>query len=92
MNLRRELEEASAAVAAAEVEIARIDADVADAARRLESAGDVEVAEGEDRDELSSRVERLDARRATLGQVNPLAREEYDAEKERLDDLRTQRE
>ena len=37
-------------------------------------------------------AERLEIRRATLGQVNPLAREEYDAEKERLDDLRTQRE
>jgi chromosome segregation protein len=92
VNLRSELEEASAAVTAAEVEIARIDADVADAERRLESAGEVEAAEGEDRDELSSRVERLEVRRATLGQVNPLAREEYDAEKERLDDLRTQRE
>ena len=92
VNLRRQLEEASAAVAAAEVEIARIDADVADAARRLESAGEVEAAAGDDRDELALRVERLDTRRATLGQVNPLAREEYDAEKERLDDLKTQRE
>jgi chromosome segregation protein len=35
---------------------------------------------------------RLEARRATLGQVNPLAREEYEAEKERLSDLGTQRE
>ena len=92
VNLRRELEEASAAVTAAEVEIARIDADVADATRRLESAGEVEAAEGEDREELNDRVARLEVRHATLGQVNPLAREEYDAEKERLDDLRTQRE
>ena len=91
VNLRRELEEASAAVTAAEVEIARIDADVADATRRLDSAGDVEPAEGDDRDELVARVDRLETRRATLGQVNPLAREEYEAEKERLDDLKTQR-
>ena len=91
MNLRRELEEASAAVTAAEVEIARIDADVADATRRLDSAGDVEPAEGDDRDELATRVDRLETRRATLGQVNPLAREEYEAEKERLDDLKMQR-
>jgi chromosome segregation protein len=92
VNLRRELEEASAGVTAAEVEIARIDADVADAARRLETAGEVEAAEGDDREELALRVERLEARRATLGQVNPLAREEYEAEKERLDDLKMQRE
>ncbi|HUF01854.1 MAG TPA: AAA family ATPase [Gaiellaceae bacterium] len=92
VNLRRELEGASAAVTDAEVEIARIDGDVADAARRLESAGDVEAAEGDDREELAARVERLEVRRVTLGQVNPLAREEYEAEKERLDDLKTQRE
>jgi chromosome segregation protein len=92
VNLRRELEEASAAVTAAEIEIARIDADVADAARRLESAGEVELAGGDDRDELSTRVERLEVRRATLGQVNPLAREEYETEKERLTDLKAQRE
>ena len=79
-------------VTAAEVEIARIDADVADATRRLESAGEVDVAEGDDRDELVSRADRLDVRRGTLGQVNPLAREEYEAEKERLDDLKMQRE
>ena len=39
-----------------------------------------------------SRADRLEVRRGTLGQVNPLAREEYDAEKERLDDLKMQRE
>ena len=38
------------------------------------------------------RAERLETRRATLGQVNPLAREEYEAEKERLTDLQVQRE
>ena len=92
VNLRRELEETSAAVTAAEVEIARIDADVADATRRLDSAGEVDVAEGDDREELVSRTDRLEVRRGTLGQVNPLAREEYDAEKERLDDLKVQRE
>ena len=91
VNLRHELEESSAAVTAAEVEIARIDADVAEATRRLDSAGEVEAAEGDDRAELVARVERLENRRVTLGQVNPLAREEYEAEKERLDDLKMQR-
>jgi chromosome segregation protein len=92
VNLRQQLDEASAALTAAEVEIARIDADTSDATRRLGVAGDVEPAEGDDRDELEARVTKFEARRLTLGQVNPLAREEYEAEKERLDDLRTQRE
>ena len=62
VNLRRELEEASAAVTAAEVEIARIDADVADATRRLDSAGDVEAARG--RRSRRARRARRPARRA----------------------------
>jgi chromosome segregation protein len=92
VGLRQELEEASARSTAAEVELARIDAETAEARRRLESAGDVEPAEGDDRDELAARVERLEVRRTALGQVNPLAREEYEAERERLDDLKAQRE
>ena len=92
VGLRQELEEASQRLTSAEVEIARIDAETSDATRRLEATGDVHPAEGDDRDELSAKVERLEIRRATLGQVNPLAREEYEAEKERLTDLKTQRE
>ncbi len=92
VDLRHELEEAGAALTAAEVELARIDAEATDARRRLEAAGEVEPAEGDDPEELASRVERLEARRVTLGQVNPLAREEYEAEKERLSDLAAQRE
>jgi chromosome segregation protein len=92
VGLRQELEDASERLTAAEVEIARIDAETSDAARRLEAAGEVAAAEGVDRDELAAKVERLEIRRATLGQVNPLAREEYEAEKERLDDLKAQRE
>ncbi|OFW74908.1 MAG: hypothetical protein A2Y55_00225 [Actinobacteria bacterium RBG_16_68_12] len=92
VGLRQELEEASQRLTSAEGEIARIDAETSDATRRLEATGDVHPAEGDDRDELSAKVERLEIRRATLGQVNPLAREEYEAEKERLTDLKTQRE
>ena len=92
VGLRQELDEAGGALTAAEVEIARIDAEASDAARRLESVGEVESADGDDRDELAARVLRLEARRATLGQVNALAREEYEAEKERLTNLKTQRE
>ena len=36
-------------------------------------------------------VERLERRRETLGQVNPLAHEEYEAEKVRLEELAAQR-
>ncbi len=89
--LRSELEEAAERVTSAEIELARLEAEAGDARRRLEAAG-AEPAEGDDRDELAARAERLETRRATLGQVNPLAREEYEAEKERLTDLQTQRE
>jgi chromosome segregation protein len=89
--LRGELEEASERVTAAEIELARLDAEAGEARRRLEAAA-AEPAEGDDRDELAARAERLETRRETLGQVNPLAREEYEVEKERLTDLQVQRE
>jgi chromosome segregation protein len=91
VELRRELEEASERLTTAEVELARIDGETEEARRRLEAAGSVEPAEGDDRDELAAKVDRLDTRRAGLGMVNPLAREEYEAEKQRLEDLRSQR-
>jgi chromosome segregation protein len=91
VQLRQQLEEASERVTTAEVELARLDAETGDARRRLEIAG-VEPAEGDDRDELDAKAERLESRCTLLGQVNPLAREEYEAEKERLTDLQTQRE
>jgi chromosome segregation protein len=91
VELRRELEEAAERLTTVEVELARLGAEADDARRRLEAAG-AEPAGGDDRDELAAKVERLEARRATLGQVNPLARVEYETEKERLTDLQTQRE
>jgi chromosome segregation protein len=51
----------------------------------------LEPAEGDDRDELAERVERLERRREALGQVNPLAKEEYEAERARLEELTAQR-
>ena len=47
-----QLEDAGTRLTAAEVELARIEAEASDATRRLEAAGEVEPAEGEDRDEL----------------------------------------
>ncbi len=91
VELRRASGEAAGRVTATEVELARLDAERDEAARRLEAAAPAEPADGEDRDELAARVERLERRREQLGQVNPLAKEEYEAEKERLDELSTQR-
>ncbi|MDQ3379136.1 MAG: AAA family ATPase [Actinomycetota bacterium] len=91
VGLRQELEEATESATSAEVELARLDAEAQDALRRLEAAA-AEPAEGDDRGGLAARAERLEIRRTALGQVNPLAQEEYDIEKERLTDLQTQRE
>ena len=41
--------------------------------------------------ELAERLQRLVRRRAQVGEVNPLAKEEYAAEKERLEELAAQR-
>ena len=92
VGLRHEFEEASERLTSAEVELARLDAEAQEATRRLEAAGAVDPAEGTDGDELAARAERLELRRSALGQVNPLAQEEYESEKERLEDLRAQRE
>ena len=43
------------------------------------------------RDELAEKLARYERRREQLGQVNPLAKEEYEAEKERLEELSVQR-
>jgi chromosome segregation protein len=92
VEVRKELEGAGERANAVEVELARLGAEAGDARRRLEAASAAEPAEGDDRDELATKCARLEARRQSLGLVNPLAQEEYEAEKERLDDLRTQRE
>jgi chromosome segregation protein len=92
VELRRELEDASASATTAEVELARSEAETEETQRLLAAVGDVTPADGGDREQLSIRAERLEARRTALGMVNPLAKEEYEAEKERLDDLKVQRE
>jgi chromosome segregation protein len=90
VELRQSFGEAGRAVAAIEVEEARLEAEADEARRRLEAAGR-EPSDGDDRDELAQRCERLERRREALGAVNPLAKEEYAAEKERLEELSTQR-
>jgi chromosome segregation protein len=91
VELRQELAAASEAVSAVEVEAARLETEAAEARRRLEDANADKPAEGDDRDQLVATVERLERRRETLGQVNPLAHEEYEAEKARLEELAAQR-
>ena len=90
VELRRATAEASERVSAIDIELARTDAERDEAQRRLQAAG-AEPAEAGDRDELAEKLARLERRREQLGQVNPLAREEYEAEKLRLDELSTQR-
>ncbi len=91
VELRQELTAASDAVSTVEVEAARIEAEADEARRRLDQANADEPAEGDDREQLLATVERLERRRETLGQVNPLAHEEYEAEKVRLEELAAQR-
>jgi chromosome segregation protein len=91
VGLRQALSEAAERASAIDVESARIEAEADEARRRLANAGTDERAEGDDREELAEKAERLDRRRESLGQVNPLAKEEYDAEKVRLEELATQR-
>ncbi|MGH2971431.1 MAG: chromosome segregation SMC family protein [Gaiellaceae bacterium] len=91
VELRQGLSEAAERASAIDVEAARIEAEADEARRRLANAGTDERAEGDDREELAEKAERLDRRRESLGQVNPLAKEEYDAEKGRLEELSTQR-
>ena len=99
VELRQAAEVAAEVVSGIEVELARLDGEAAEARRRLDEAvaAGAEEAEpaaheyGEGRDELAARLTRLEARRESLGRVNPLAKEEYEAEKERLEELSTQR-
>jgi chromosome segregation protein len=90
VEARRATAEAGERLSGVDVERARVEAEADEARRRLEAAN-AEPAEGADRDELAERVERLERRRESLGQVNPLAKEEYEQEKERLVELSTQR-
>ncbi|HEX6491073.1 MAG TPA: AAA family ATPase [Gaiellaceae bacterium] len=90
-ELRRGAAEAGERAAAIDVELARLEAEASACRRRLEQAG-AEPAEGLERELLAERLVRLERRREALGQVNPLAKQEYEEEKERLGELSAQRE
>ena len=89
-DLRREAGEARERAASIEVELATIAAERREAERRLAAAG-ADPAEGDDREALESALEGQRRRREALGQVNPLAQEEYEREKERVQELVDQR-
>ncbi len=98
LELRQESDRAAERLTAVEVELARLEGETDEARRRLEealAAGAEETTEAdvatEDSLELSARLVRLESRREALGRVNPLAKEEYEAEKERLEALSVQR-
>jgi chromosome segregation protein len=90
VELRQTASAAGERLSAVDIELARTDAERDEAQRRLDAAA-VEPAEGGDRDALAETLDRYERRREQLGQVNPLAKEEYDAEKERLAELTIQR-
>jgi chromosome segregation protein len=89
-ELRRAAAEAAERAAAVDVELATIAAERKELERRIDAAG-AEPAEGDDRDELVTKLERLEQRRESLGSVNPLAKQEYEREKEHLAELAEQR-
>jgi chromosome segregation protein len=90
VELRRAAAEAGEVLGRVDVELARLGAEAEEARRRLEAAG-AEPTPGNDREELEEKAERLERRREALGRVNPLAKEEYEREKERLAELTAQR-
>ena len=90
-DLRRSASEAGERMSEVDVERARIEAEAGEARRRLEAAG-AEPVESDDRETVTAQAERLRRRLEALGQVNPFAKEEYAAEKERLEELTAQRE
>jgi chromosome segregation protein len=91
VEARRAAAEAQERLTSNQVERAHLERETEEVRRRLHAA-DAAPAEGDDRIELEARAERLERRREALGQVNPLAKQEYEQEKERLAVLQTQRE
>ena len=90
-ELRRAAAEAGERASAIDVELATLAAEAKELERRMTEAG-AEPAEGDNPEELADKLARLERRREALGSVNPLAKEEYEREKERLTELREQRE
>jgi chromosome segregation ATPase len=91
-ELRRAATEAGEKLSAIAVEAAGLTREREDVLARLPDGGEAEALPDEEVDGLRAQIERLERRREALGQVNPLAAEEHAREKERLEELTTQRE
>jgi chromosome segregation ATPase len=96
VELRHTCSEAQQAAAAIDVELARLGAEADEVRRRIESEPSAhehkDSDESVDREALAEKLERLERRHEALGRVNPLAKEEYEAEKARVEELAVQRE
>jgi chromosome segregation protein len=91
-ELRRAAGEAAARLSSVEVDAARLGSERDELVRQLpEETAPEEIGESE-QEELTVKRDRLERRREALGQVNPLAAEELQEERERLAELTEQRE
>ncbi|MFQ5426963.1 MAG: AAA family ATPase, partial [Gaiellales bacterium] len=91
-EFRREAGEAQHRLSSIGIEGARLEAEREEVVGRLpEETAPAELA-ADDEEQLRTKLDRGERRREELGQVNPLAAQEYEAERERLDELTAQRE
>jgi chromosome segregation protein len=91
-ELRRAATEAGERLSAIAVEAAGLTREREDVVARLPEGEGAEALSDEEVEELRAQIARFEKRREALGQVNPLAAEEHAREKERLEELSTQRE
>src|SRR5439155_4878310 len=73
-------------------EAARLERERDEALARIPEGEGAEALSDEEVDELRTQIVRLERRRESLGQVNPLAAEEHARERARLEELTAQRE
>jgi chromosome segregation ATPase len=91
-ELRLAASEAAERLAAVGIEAAGLEREREDIVARLPEGEAPEPLTDDQVEELRTEIARLDRRRETLGQVNPLAAEEHAREKARLEELARQRE
>ena len=91
-QLRLAAGEAAERLSAIGIEAARLERERDEALARIPEGEGAEALSDEEVDELRTQIVRLERRRESLGQVNPLAAEEHAREKARLEELTAQRE